>query len=109
MRDFLFYIIIIIDPKHAANLAKQFYSDQNIDWWKTPAESPDINPIELIWAEMKQFLRKKVKPESQADLLHGCRLFWRNELDTAKCNKYIDHLYKVFPKIIELKGHPSGY
>jgi len=100
---------IIIDPKHAANLAKQFYIDQNIDWWKTPAESPDINPIELIWAEMKQFLRMTVKPECQADLVQGCRKFWRENLDKEKCSKYIDHLYKVIPKVIELKGHPTGY
>ena len=34
------------DPKHTSRVAQQFYTDSDINWWKTPAESPDINPIE---------------------------------------------------------------
>ena len=50
------------DPKHTSNLAKTFYETAEINWWPTPPESPDLNPIELVWHELKQYLRKTCKP-----------------------------------------------
>ena len=39
------------DPKHTSHVAQQFYMDSDINWWKTPAESPDMNPIDNLWRE----------------------------------------------------------
>ena len=36
------------DPKHVSNDAKAWMAENNINWWKTPPESPDINPIENL-------------------------------------------------------------
>ena len=41
------------DPKHTSRHAQQFFSDNSINWWKTPPESPDANPIENLWHELK--------------------------------------------------------
>ncbi len=40
------------DPKHTA---RNYMAENNINWWKTPAESPDCNPIENLWHEAKEF------------------------------------------------------
>ena len=44
------------DPKHSSNMAKQWLEDKSINWWKTPAESPDLNPIENLWHELKEYI-----------------------------------------------------
>ena len=36
------------DPKHTSELAKKFFEENGINWWKTPPESPDLNQIENL-------------------------------------------------------------
>ena len=71
-------------------------------------ESPDANPIENLWHELKEFIRREVKPKVKADFVLGIQKFWAT-VDVQKCQKYIGHLRKVVPKIIELNGLATGY
>ena len=32
------------DPKHASIMTKDWLHEHSINWWKTPTESPDLNP-----------------------------------------------------------------
>ena len=41
------------DPKHTSRHAQHFFTEHSINWWKTPPESPDANPIENLWHELK--------------------------------------------------------
>ena len=41
------------DPKHTSRRAQNFFTQHGISWWKTPAESPDANPIENFLHELK--------------------------------------------------------
>ena len=60
------------DPKHTSLLGRATMVANNINWWKTP-ESPDLNLIENLWHELKDHLRRRVKPRNQDDLLRGIR------------------------------------
>ena len=97
-----------IDPKHTSALAQQFFIDHGVNWWRTPPESPDCNPIENLWHELKEHLRREVKPRNKEELIRGILAFWET-VDVAKCCQYINHLSKVLPKVIECEGGPSGY
>ena len=96
------------DPKHTSLHARGWMEEHGVTWWKTPPESPDLNPIENVWHELKEYIRREVKPKVKQELIDGIRAFWRT-VDIPKCNKYINHLCKVIPKVIELDGAASGY
>ena len=54
------------DPKHTSHYAHDFIEDKEINWFKTPAASPDLDPIELIWHALKDYLRDEYKPKNLA-------------------------------------------
>ena len=66
------------------------------------------NPIENLWHELKEFLRREVKPTGKQPLIDGIEKFGKT-VDIAKCRKYIRHLKKVIPRVIQLEGGPTGY
>ena len=96
------------DPKHTSKRALAFFQQNGVNWFKTPPESPDLNPIENLWHEMKEFLRREVKPHNKAELVAGIEKFW-GSVTKEKCRRYIRHLWKVIPRVIEEDGGASGY
>ena len=84
------------DPKHTSRRAQAFFEKESINWWHTPPESPDLNPIEDLWHELKFYLESKVKPRNKQELVDGIKKFWERKVTPEKCAKYIDHvLHKV--------------
>ena len=79
-------------------------------WWKPPpppAESPDLNPIEMVRAQLKRYLCKRVKPINQAELVRGIEQFWAEKMTPDLCSRYINHIHTVIPKVIAYKGGPT--
>ena len=53
---------------------------------RTPASSPELNPIEHIWHTLREFLRNEYKPPT----------YLRITIVTPEiCSRYIGHLKKV--------------
>ena len=93
------------DPKHTSKTAKTFFEENGINWWRTPLESPDMNPIEDMWHELKFYLETKVKPQTKQELVDGIKKFWSKKVTVEKCNKYIDHVvFEVIPDVIAEGG-----
>lgn len=86
----------------------EFVRDNSINYWPTPAESPNMNPIEMLWHELKSFLRRIVKPKNKEELVEGIQQFWQT-VTPEKCQRYIGHLQKVMPEVIRRQGKASGY
>ena len=96
------------DPKHASGLIDKFFEKNHVNWWPTPPESPDLNPVENVWGSLKQYLRNFYKPQNLDQLKDGIQCFW-STLTPSVCTRYIQHLDKVIPKVIQVEGEPSRY
>ena len=88
------------DLKHTSHYAQMFFAENQINWWKSPPESPDANLIENLWHELKvsvhvlkkiihahthkhpwcsyetvhnpqEFLHREVKPTTKDELVNG--------------------------------------
>jgi transposase len=62
-----------------------------------PPFSPDINIIELVWADMKRFLRKK-KLKTRQEVADRVKLFFERHLTVEKCQAYIHRIHEVTAK-----------
>ena len=96
------------DPVHSCKRATDFHTQKGINWWKTPPESPDINPIENLMHDLKEYVTDVIKPSSKSELISGIKSFWRT-VNIHRCCKYINHLQKVVPRVIECQGAATGY
>ena len=97
------------DPKHTSKRALTFFFEENgVNWWRTPPESPDLNPIENLWHELKEFLRREIKPRTKEELVAGIQRFW-DGVTAEKCTQYIRHLRRLIPRVISENGRATGF
>ena len=85
------------DPKRTSGRVSVLLECHNSNWWKTPPGSPDLNLIEILLHELKEYLRGVVKPRTKNELIFEIIEFW-NSVNNNICRKYISHLKKVMPK-----------
>jgi len=54
------------DPKHTAKVVRKWFEDNQVTVLEWPAQSPDLNPIEHLWNDLKKRLPKhKITNEDQ--------------------------------------------
>ena len=92
------------DPKHTSTYTQDWLIHHHIDWWATPPESLDLNPIERVWNSLKVYLSRHVRPTNKAQLI---KEFWKCKMTPRQCRRYINHIHKVLPKVIAADGHAT--
>ncbi len=91
-------------PCHKAYMVRDWLWDNNIRLLEHPPQSPDLNPIELIWAIMKNEL-EKTNPANIKELKNNIAALWDTKISVDFCNNCILHLIKILPKVLELQGN----
>ncbi|XP_053999879.1 transposable element Tcb2 transposase [Hylaeus anthracinus] len=65
------------NPKHTAQVVKQFFQEENITVLPCPSQSPDINPIENLWSIIKTTV-PGYKPKNLNELYSTIETAWSN-------------------------------
>ena len=76
---------------HPNNYVEEFLEQRGVNWWYTPPESPDMNPIELVWGSLKHYLRNHFKLKNLEEFKASIEQFWLI-LTLQVCIKYIRRL-----------------
>lgn len=89
-------------PIHKSKLVSNFLQEKNIQTINFPPKSPDCNPIEKIWNELKRMVEEK-KPKNRQELKSAIKTSW-SEISVKKIRCQIQHLNKTLRKILENNG-----
>lgn len=95
------------DPKHTSNLAKDWFAVHNVPLMNWPAQSPDLNPIENLWAIVKKHIRE-TEPKNLNELWAETQKAWRS-IPAFQCVKLIDSMPKRCEAVLKNFGYPTKY
>jgi transposase len=95
------------DPKHRSHKTIEWKKNNNINNLDWPANSPDLNPIENIWAILKTEIGK-LFPKNVDEFTNSITIA-RNNIDKKIIDKTIDSLPARIAKVIEANGGSIDY
>ena len=89
---------------HRSKSTQNWFSTTGIPLLYHPASSPDLNPIELVWHELKKALRALPHPPTSVDkLCRAVRDAW-DSMPISDIDKYIDTMEECVHAILGAKG-----
>jgi len=96
-------------PCHKSKIVAEFRAKKNIRTLKWPAQSPDLNPIENLWDEIKKILRsRKVKPTNLSSLERQVRKAWKS-ISSEKIENLVESMPRRIQAVINANGGPTKY
>lgn len=95
------------DPKHTAKNTKQWLNEKDIVVLEWPSQSPDMNPIENLWFELKKKV-KAMKLKSLKELPEAIVTCW-NSLEKSLCEKLVDSMPDRIDDLLKNKGSWTKY
>ena len=84
-----------------AKYAVKYLGINRTQQWPNLDTNTDLNPMEMLWRDLKYHLQKVVKPHSKKELVKGICSFWSNVPTQEKCKEYINQLQVIIPAIVE--------
>ncbi|KAI4892832.1 hypothetical protein NFI96_004610 [Prochilodus magdalenae] len=89
------------DPKHTARATKEWHF-KVLEW---PSQSPDLNPIENLWRELKVRVARR-QPQNITALEEICMEEWAN-IPATVCANLVKTYRKRLTSVIANKGYTT--
>ncbi len=95
------------DPKHMAKATKECLKKKHINVLEWPSQSPDLNPIENLWRELKVRVAKRQR-RNLNDLERICKEEW-DKIPPEMCANLVANYKKHLTSVIANKGFATKY
>lgn len=61
----------------------------------------------MVWNQLKRYISKQ-EPRTKEELINAIEAFWGEKMTVEQCNRYIDHMFKVAPTVVAMRGKATG-
>uniref|UniRef100_A0A8C4RFJ6 Transposase n=1 Tax=Erpetoichthys calabaricus TaxID=27687 RepID=A0A8C4RFJ6_ERPCA len=95
------------DPKHTAKISEEWLQDNSVNVLEWPSQSPDLNPIEHLWRDLKMAVHRRF-PSNLTELERCCKEEWA-KLAKDRCAKLVASYSKRLETVIAAKGASTKY
>lgn len=95
------------DPKHSAKATQQWFDRRRVCLMKWPSQSPDLNPIEHLWEELKQRL-KQLTARNATQRFAQIQEQWM-KIPQNKIRTLVESMPRRCQAVIDAKGYPTKY
>lgn len=94
---------------HTARLTQRALSEANISVLPWPAMSPDLNPIEHLWDQLKRSLKENYSEvHSQQELINALKLCWE-QIPQENITHLIESVPNRLRECVRNRGGPTRY
>ena len=94
---------------HVANYTKQFLQDMNIDFLDWPARSPDLNPIENLWAVLVREVYRGFRHFDDVESLKEAILYGWENIEKRVLLALVRSMKQRCIDVITKRGGPIAY
>jgi len=96
-------------PVHRCKYARKFCSQNSMDTIPHPAQSPDLNPIEHVWKQLKILVNERPsRPKNLQELWVALQEEWL-KIDISFINALIESMPSRVCEVYNAKGGPMRY
>ncbi len=95
------------DPKHTARATKEWLRKKHFKVLEWPSQSPDLNPIENLWRELKVRVAQR-QPQNITALEEICMEEWA-KIPATVCENLVKTYRKHLTSVIANKGYITKY
>lgn len=95
-------------PCHVSKTTKRWFARHNIDTMEWPPQSPDLNPIEHLWTDLKRRVYAKIPFANTTELQRAAEESWA-EIPKGTLLNLIRSMPERVREVIDNHGGPTHF